>query len=174
MIAFVLVVALAGPAEVPAVEGPVTVAPDSADAPPPAAPPAAPLAAEAPAPARKPPPPDLDTLPAPSLGMGELLGPLFKTMLMLAIVVGIAYLTLHKGLGKLVARQNLGRRVKVIERVGLDPKRALFLVEVDGRQLLLGAGEGGVVLLKEMAPEPATKPASFAATLEAQQRVETT
>lgn len=151
-------------------EGPVTVAPDSADAPPPAAP----LAAEAPAPARKPPPPDIDTLPPPSIGMGELLGPLLKTMLMLAIVVGIVYLTLNKGLGKLVARQNLGRRVKVLERVGLDPKRALFLVEIDGRQMLLGAGEGGVVLLKEMAPDTAAKPAGFAAALEAQQRPETT
>jgi len=171
VIAALLVVMLSGPAELPPVEGPVTLAPDGAD---PVAPAPAP-ADEAPTAARPAsPPPDIDTLPPPSLGMGELLGPLFKTMLMLAIVVGIAYLTLHKGLGKLVARQNLGRRVKVIERVGLDPRRALFLVEVDGRQLLLGAGEGGVVLLKEMAPEPQARPVTFAATLEAQQRPETT
>lgn len=165
---------LATAAEVPPVEGPVTVAPDAADAVPaedPAAaaevaapPPVAPLEE----PARRRPPPDLDTLPPPSLGAGELLGPIFKTMLMLAIVLGIAYLTLHKGLGKLIARQNLGRRIKVVERVALDPRRALFLVELDGKQLLLGAGEGGVVLIKEMGTGAADKPASFAEALEAQ------
>jgi flagellar protein FliO/FliZ len=97
-------------------------------------------------------------------------------MLMLAVVVGIAYLTLHKGLGKLVARQNLGRRIKVVERVSLDPKRTLFLVELDGKQMLLGAGEGGVVHLKDLGattPTAPTEPASFAAALEAK-RSETT
>lgn len=164
MIAALLVVMLAAPAEVPAVEGPVTLAPDV---------PAAPTVSAdiVGAPARPPPPPDIDTLPPPSIGLVELLGPLFKTMLMLAIVVGIAYLTLHKGLGKLLMRQNLGRRIKVVERVSLDPKRALFLVELDGRQMLLGAGEGGVVHLKDLGPgataTPA-EPASFAQALDAQ------
>ncbi|MBI1946049.1 MAG: FliO/MopB family protein [Deltaproteobacteria bacterium] len=170
MLAALLVVTLAAPAEVPPVEGPVTVAPD------------APTAAETTTPATPPDvdelpparprraPPDIDTLPPPSSGLIELLGPLFKTMLMLAVVVGIAYLTLHKGLGKLVARQNLGRRIKVVERVSLDPKRTLFLVELDGKQMLLGAGEGGVVHLKDLGattPTAPTEPATFAAALEA-------
>lgn len=92
----------------------------------------------------------LKDLPPPSIGLGELIGPLMKTMLMLGVVLVVVYLTLHKGLGKLVERQNLGKRVKVVERVALDPKRTLFVVEVDGQQMLLGAGEGGVVLLKDL------------------------
>lgn len=174
MIAALIVVTLAISAEVPPVEGPVTIAPDAAADAADAEPPVERVHAEPPR--SRPPPPDIDTLPPPSTGLVELLGPLFKTMLMLAVVVAIAYLTLHKGLGKLLLRQNLGRRIKVVERVALDPKRALFLVELDGKQMLLGAGEGGVVHLKDLTPAvPAapTEPASFAAALDAK-RSETT
>ncbi len=107
------------------------------------------------------PPPDPDALkplPAPQSGLGDLVGPLLKTILMLCIVLGLVYLTLSKGLGKLVERQNLGRRVKVVERVGLDAKRSLFLVEVDGKQMLLAAGEGGVTLLKDVETKAAAAP----------------
>lgn len=97
----------------------------------------------------------LGELPPPSSGLGELAGPLVKTMLMLGVVLLFAYLTLHKGLGKLVERQNVGRRVKVVERVALDQRRSLFLVDVDGKQMLLAAGEGGVVHLRDVdAPAP--------------------
>jgi flagellar protein FliO/FliZ len=107
-------------------------------------------AAPAPTPPAAEPKLDVKDLPPPSIGMGELLAPLFKTLLMLGVVLAIAYLTLHKGLGKLVARQNEGRRVKVVERVALDPKRALYLVEIDGKQMLLGSGEHGVVHIKDL------------------------
>lgn len=91
-------------------------------------------------------------LPPPTMGLGEIAGPLAKSMLMLGVVLLIAYLSLHKGLGKLVERQNMGRRVKVVERIALDQRRSLFLVDVDGKQMLLGAGEGGVVHLRDLDP----------------------
>ena len=34
-----------------------------------------------------------------------------------------------------------GKRVKVIERVSLDARRSLFLVEIDGKQMVLGGGD---------------------------------
>ena len=116
------------------------------------------------------PPIDIRDLPPPSTGLGELIGPLLKTLLMLGVVVAIAYLTLHKGLGKLVERQNAGKRVKVVERIALDPKRSLFLIEIDGKQMLLAGGEGGVVHIKDIekaagaAPEApvTTQPFRFA------------
>jgi flagellar biogenesis protein FliO len=95
----------------------------------------------------------LRELPPPSIGAKELLGPLAKTMLMLCVVLGIVYLTLHKGLGKLLERQSLGKRMKVVERVALDTKRTLYLVDVDGKQMVLAAGEGGVVVIKHMEPD---------------------
>jgi flagellar protein FliO/FliZ len=124
----------------------------AADEAPPA--PAETAAEVAPAPTATPPAPepklDVNSLPPPSIGLGELLAPLFKTLLMLGVVLAIAYLTLHKGLGKLVARQNEGRRVKIVERVSLDPKRALYLVEIDGKQMLLGGSDTGVVHIKDL------------------------
>ncbi len=100
-------------------------------------------------------------LPPPALGMGELIGPLAKTLLMLCVVLFIVYLTLHKGLGKLVERQNAGKRVKVVERVVLDQKRSLFLIELDGKQMLLAAGEGGVLHLGDVeVPSGGSAPAS--------------
>lgn len=87
--------------------------------------------------------------PAP-LGLSDLIGPMLKTFLMLGVVLAIAYLSLHKGLGKLVEKQNAGRRVKVVERVGLDQKRSLYIVEVDGQQMLLGGSDQGLAHLKDL------------------------
>ena len=88
--------------------------------------------------------------PPPSFSVGETLMPFIKTMLMLGVVLGIVYLTLHKGMGKLVQRAQAGKRVKVIERVSLDARRSLFLIDVDGRQMLLGGGDNGVVHLTDV------------------------
>jgi flagellar biosynthetic protein FliO len=79
--------------------------------------------------------------------MDGLVGVLLKTMLMLALVVGAAYLTLHKGVGKLMARAQQGQRIKVVERVHLGERRSLYLVTIDGKEMLLGVGEGGITAL---------------------------
>ena len=77
-----------------------------------------------------------------------LIWPFIKTMLMLCLVLGLVYLTLNKGLGKLIAKSQAGKRIKVVERVNLDQRRALFMVEVDGKEILLAAGDGGVSRLE--------------------------
>jgi flagellar biosynthetic protein FliO len=43
-------------------------------------------------------------------------------------------------------------RLRVLERLPLEPRRALYVVEVDGRPLLIGVAEGAVTLLKELEP----------------------
>jgi flagellar biogenesis protein FliO len=87
--------------------------------------------------------------------LDDLIWPFIKTMLMLCLVLGLVYLTLNKGLGKLMQRTQAGKRIKVVERVTLDQRRAIFLVEVDGEEILLAAGEGGVVRLDQDKPAPA-------------------
>jgi flagellar biosynthetic protein FliO len=47
-------------------------------------------------------------------------------------------------------------RMRVVERLALDQRRAVCIVEVDGVELLVGTGDGGMTLLKELprrAPE---------------------
>jgi flagellar protein FliO/FliZ len=82
---------------------------------------------------------DLDQ--AGGMGAIEMMGSFARSMLMLCVVLGIAWLTLSKGLGKLVERANAGKRVKVIERVALDARRSVYLVELDGKEILLGGGD---------------------------------
>lgn len=99
---------------------------------------------------------------------GGFLWSFLKSMLMLGVVLALIYLVLHKGLGRLVQRTQMGRRMRVVERIALDQRRALYLVEVDGHEVLLAAGDGAVVAVdlpgaKAKEPEPPATPASPAA-----------
>ena len=70
-----------------------------------------------------------------------------KTILMLLVVLLVAYILLGKGLPKLMNKTMQSNRMKVLERLPLDQKRMLFLVEVDGQTYLLGGADGQVTLL---------------------------
>jgi flagellar biogenesis protein FliO len=102
----------------------------------------------------RPPPPPVDEELVKPFGTADIVKSLLRTTLMLAVVLGIVWLTLSKGMGKLVEKANAGKRVKVIERVALDARRSLFLVEVDGKQMVLGGGD--VVRIYDFTP-PAGK-----------------
>lgn len=48
-----------------------------------------------------------------------------------------------------------GSRLKLLERLALGPRRALYLVQADSRVFLLGAGDAGQVsLITELASPP--------------------
>lgn len=76
---------------------------------------------------------------------------LLQSLLALAAVCVLAWVVLRWS-----ARRGLGvtrGRVKVLERVPLDGRRSLYLVEIGERVLLIGAGEGGAPsLLAELDP----------------------
>lgn len=76
---------------------------------------------------------------------------LLQTLFALAAVCILAWVVLRWS-----ARRGLGvgrGRVRVLERVPLDGRRALYLVEIGERVLLVGAGEGGAPsLLTELDP----------------------
>ncbi len=77
---------------------------------------------------------------------------IFRTLLVLVLVVGLAWLTLNVGLRKLMGISPVqgARVVKVLERVTLDQKRALFVVEAAGEVLLIGGGEGSLSLISKL------------------------
>ncbi|MFZ5441658.1 MAG: FliO/MopB family protein [Myxococcota bacterium] len=77
---------------------------------------------------------------------------LFRTMLVLAIVVGLAWLTLNVGLRRLLGiKPVVGTSlVTVLERVPLDQKRSLFVVEAAGEVLLVGGGDGALSLISKL------------------------
>jgi flagellar biosynthetic protein FliO len=59
----------------------------------------------------------------------------------------------------LLARRALGRRgataggMRVVGRLGIEPRRSLVLVEAGGRRFLVGVGEGPMTLLAELEAE---------------------
>ncbi len=98
-------------------------------------------ASDAPGPAPSAPPAfDVDDSGS-SLTTTDVVQPMVKTLVALSIVLLLAWLTLHKGMGRLVERAQAGKRMRVVERVALDARRSLFLVEVDGRTLVVGGGD---------------------------------
>ena len=88
-----------------------------------------------------PPPPPLEGIGLGLQSTSEMIMPFVKTMLMLCVVLLLVWLTLSKGMGKLVEKAQAGKRVKVIERVSLDARRSLFLVEIDGKHVVIGGGD---------------------------------
>lgn len=116
-----------------------------------------------------PPPVDDDELGRP-MGTGEMMTSFAKTMLMLGLVLALVWLTLAKGMGKLVEKAQAGKRVKVIERIALDARRSLFLVEVDGKQFVVGGGD--LVRLHDVGPE--TRPFTAVLTTASAQPAQTT
>ncbi|MBL9037378.1 MAG: FliO/MopB family protein [Archangium sp.] len=79
-------------------------------------------------------------------------GALVRTFVVLGLVVALIYLSLNVGLRKLmgVAPVGSGRVVRVLERVPLDQKHALFVVRAGNEVLLLGAADNGVQLVTKL------------------------
>lgn len=98
--------------------------------------------------------PEIPRSEPPELGGEELnLGwTLARTMLVLAMVIGLAWLTLNVGLRRLLGiRPAVGTHlVSVLERVPLDQKRSLFVIEAAGEILLVGGGDGALSLIAKL------------------------
>ena len=81
---------------------------------------------------------------------------LFSTLLSLGAIVALIYLTLNFGLRRMMALRGLpfarAGLVKVVERVMLDSKRALFVVQAAGDYLLIGGGDEGLSLIARLDP----------------------
>ena len=95
--------------------------------------------------------------------MGPYAGYLLETFVTLLAVCGLAFVVLYGA-----RRLGIGRPRGPIQLVGqlpLDARRAIYLVEVGGQVLVIGASEAGLTKLGEVAAKdlPAIDPASDAA-----------
>lgn len=89
-------------------------------------------------------------------GAGDLPGgylvAVLQALLALAAVSVLAWVVLRWA-GRSGALLGGGRRIRVLERVPLEPRRSLYLVAVGDRVLLLGAGDAGPpAVLAELDP----------------------
>ncbi len=99
--------------------------------------------------------PDL-LAPAPAVEGKEDIGmgwALFKTLLVLCIVILSAYLTLNFGLRRLMGittGAQANQVMSVVARVPVDAKKSLLLVRAAGEHFLVGSGETGLSFLAKL------------------------
>ncbi|MDJ0764135.1 MAG: flagellar biosynthetic protein FliO [Myxococcota bacterium] len=74
---------------------------------------------------------------------------ILETLVALAVVAVVAWAIVRFGLLRWGLKSKSGR-MKVIERLPLDARRSVYLVEVDGHTLLIGAADTSVHLIKEI------------------------
>jgi flagellar protein FliO/FliZ len=86
----------------------------------------------------------------PSVGVGSLLQTLFGLLVVLAVVVGVAWLVRRFGL----QAPRLGNTVKVVGGVMLSAKERVVVVEVQDTWLVLGVAPGSVNMLHRLPAEP--------------------
>lgn len=86
------------------------------------------------------------SLPAATTGFG---GALAQSLLALAAVCALAWWALRWGARKGVLPGGSGR-VAVLDRAVLDPGRAVYVVRVGTRVLVVGGGDGSLSLLAEL------------------------
>jgi len=75
---------------------------------------------------------------------------LLKMVLALLSVLAFAYLLLHKGLGYIIKKKNTGTALNIQDKIMLDPKSALYVVQVDSERILLGSGNGNLSYIKTL------------------------
>lgn len=87
-------------------------------------------------------------------GMGNYL---ITMVIVLAIVLALAVGFIHL-MRRLAPRPASGRAIRIIESVALEPRRALHLVQIGTRILLLGSTDGSVGMLAEIDSEQVDLP----------------
>ena len=87
-------------------------------------------------------------------------GMLFLRMVIfLALVLLLIYILLRKVLPMIMRAPGYANRtIRILERVPLDPKRSLLVVEVQDKVYLIGAAEGQINVMMELDREKMTAP----------------
>lgn len=63
-----------------------------------------------------------------------------------------------KMMGKKIDQMNAASQIKIVERRTLSPKTSIFMIEVEGKRMILAESHSGVTLIGELAPP---RPGSF-------------
>ena len=74
---------------------------------------------------------------------------ILQTIAALALIAAVAWV-LTRFLGPKLLGRASNSRMRVVERLPLEPRRSLYLVEVDGRNLLVGVSENNIRLIEEL------------------------
>jgi flagellar protein FliO/FliZ len=84
---------------------------------------------------------------------------LVQTIMALAFVCGLAYVIFRVIMPRLSAGFSSNNMVRIIDRIGLEARKNLYVVEVAGRWLLISSSDSGVQLIAELDAEAAAEAA---------------
>ena len=80
---------------------------------------------------------------------------LLQTIFALALVCGLAYVIFRVILPRLGTSYGSNNMVRVVDRIGLEARKSLYVVEVAGKWMLVASSESGVQLIAELDAESA-------------------
>ena len=80
---------------------------------------------------------------------------LLQTIFALALVCGLAYVIFRVILPRLGTSYGSNNMVRVVDRIGLEARKSLYVVEVAGKWMLVASSENGVQLIAELDAESA-------------------
>jgi flagellar protein FliO/FliZ len=83
-------------------------------------------------------------------GGGSFVLMLLQTIFALAFVCGLAYVIFRWVLPRLSVARSSNSMVRIVDRLGLDARKSLYVIEVAGRWLLVASSEAGVQLIAEL------------------------
>lgn len=84
-----------------------------------------------------------------------------QTIFALALVCGLAYLIFRVILPRLSVNYTSRNMVRVVDRIGLEARKSLYVIEVAGRWFLVAVSESGVQLISELDAEAARESAEL-------------
>jgi flagellar protein FliO/FliZ len=75
---------------------------------------------------------------------------LVQTIFALALVCGLAYLIFRVILPRLAVSYGSNNMVRVVDRISLDARKSLYVIEVAGKWMLVASSESGMQLISEL------------------------
>ncbi len=80
---------------------------------------------------------------------------LVQTIFALLLVCGLAYLIFRVILPRLTVNYGANNMVRVVDRVGIEARKNLYVIEVAGKWMLVASSENGVQMIAELDAEEA-------------------
>ncbi len=80
---------------------------------------------------------------------------LVKTLLALGLILGLAVVFIKYLMPKMAftLKQSANQKIKITERLPLDARRSLLIVEVEGKRSLIGLSENGFSHVMDLNPK---------------------
>ncbi len=89
----------------------------------------------------------------------EFLWMMVQTFVALAIVCGLAYLIFRVVMPRVNFNYSSNNMVRVVDRISIDARKSLCVIEVAGKWMLISVTENGVQLVSELDADEAKKAA---------------